>query len=212
MPIPRRFDRRPPERDQTRTNERIRVPEVRLIGDDGEQVGVVSRDDALKYAQERNLDLVEVAAEARPPVCRVLDYSKYKYEQEQKAKAARRHQKNITIREIKLRPKIAENDYETKKGHVTRFLKGQDKVKVTIMFRGRETTHPERGERLLMRLAEDVAELGAIEQRPTQDGRNMTMMLGPVKRQVEAEQPARAAEPAVERPEPVEAAPPASTG
>ena len=212
MPIPRRFDRRPPERDQTRINERIRVPEVRLIGENGEQVGVISRDDALRYAQERDLDLVEVAAEARPPVAKVLDYSKYKYEQEQKAKAARRHQKNITIREIKLRPKIAENDYETKKGHVTRFLKGQDKVKVTIMFRGRETTHPERGERLLMRLAEDVAELGAIEQRPTQDGRNMTMMLGPVKRQVEAEQPTPPPRPAVEQPAAVEAAPPASPG
>ena len=207
MPIPRRFDRRPPERDQTRINERIRVPEVRLIGEQGEQVGVVSRDDALRYAQERDLDLVEVAAEARPPVAKVLDYSKYKYEQEQKAKAARRHQKNITIREIKLRPKIAENDYETKKGHVTRFLKGQDKVKVTIMFRGRETTHPERGERLLMKLAEDVAELGAIEQRPTQDGRNMTMMLGPVKRQVEAEQPSASPQPPVEQPAVVEAAP-----
>jgi translation initiation factor IF-3 len=181
VPIPRRFDRRPPERDQTRVNERIRVPEVRLIAEDGKQVGVVSRDDALRYAQQRDLDLVEVAAEARPPVVRVLDYSKYKYEQEQKAKAARRHQRNINVREIKLRPKIAENDYATKRGHVERFLRGQDKVKVTIMFRGRETTHPERGERLLMRLAEDVGELATIEQRPTQDGRNMTMMLAPVK-------------------------------
>jgi translation initiation factor IF-3 len=181
VPIPRRFDRRPPERDQTRINERIRVPEVRLIGDDGQQVGVVKTDEALRYAQERDLDLVEVAPEARPPVVRVLDYSKYKYEQEQKAKAARRHQKQITIREIKLRPKIANNDYETKKGHVRRFLGSQDKVKITIMFRGRETTHPERGEQLLMRLAEDVADLGAIEQRPNLDGRNMTMVLGPVK-------------------------------
>ncbi|MFL5827035.1 MAG: translation initiation factor IF-3 [Thermoleophilaceae bacterium] len=157
------------------------MPEVRLIGDDGNQIGVVSRDDALKYARERDLDLVEVAADARPPVCRVLDYSKYKYEQEQKAKAARRHQKSITIREIKLRPKIAQNDYETKLGHVKRFLKGQDKVKVTIMFRGRETTHPERGEQLLMRLAEDVHELGTIEQRPNLDGRNMTMVLAPAR-------------------------------
>ena len=158
MPIPRRFDRRPPERDQTRINERIRVPEVRLIGEDGNQVGVLSRDDALNYARERDLDLVEVAAEARPPVCRVLDYSKYKYEQEQKAKQARKHQKQVTVREIKLRPKIAENDYQTKKGHVERFLRHQDRVKVTIMFRGREMAHPERGERLLMQLAEDVAE------------------------------------------------------
>jgi translation initiation factor IF-3 len=181
VPIPRRFDRRPPERDQTRINERIRVPEVRLIGDDGQQVGVVKTDEALRYAQQRDLDLVEVAPEARPPVVRVLDYSKYKYEQEQKAKAARRHQKQITIREIKLRPKIATADYETKKGHVRRFLGGQDKVKITIMFRGRETTHPERGEQLLMRLAEDVADLGTIEQRPNLDGRNMTMVLGPVK-------------------------------
>jgi translation initiation factor IF-3 len=187
VPIPRRFDRRPPERDQTRINERIRVPQVRLIGEDGNQVGVVDRDDALDYARERDLDLVEVAAEARPPVCRVLDYSKYKYEQEQKAKAARRHQKQINMREIKLRPKIATNDYETKKGHVERFLRGRDKVKITIMFRGRETTHPERGEQLLMRLAEDVAELGVIEQRPTQDGRNMTMLLGPTKAKGEDE-------------------------
>jgi translation initiation factor IF-3 len=171
------------------------VPEVRLIGDDGNQIGVVSRDEALKYAQERDLDLVEVAADARPPVCRVLDYSKYKYEQEQKAKAARRHQKQVTVREMKMRPKIATNDYETKKGHVLRFLKGQDRVKITIMFRGREMTHPERGEQLLMRLAEDVAEYGAIEQRPSQDGRNMTMVLAPTKAKGEEDAaPAEAAE------------------
>jgi translation initiation factor IF-3 len=181
VPIPRRFDRRPPERDQTRINERIRVPEVRLIGEDGNQVGVLSRDDALAYARERDLDLVEVAAEARPPVCRVLDYSKYKYEQEQKAKQARKHQKQVTVREIKLRPKIATNDYETKKAHVERFLKHQDRVKITIMFRGRETTHPERGERLLMQLAEDMSEFGTVEQRPNLDGRNMTMLLAPLK-------------------------------
>jgi translation initiation factor IF-3 len=190
VPIPRRFDRRPPERDTTRINERIRVPEVRLIGDDGQQVGVVSRDEALKYAQSRDLDLVEVAAEARPPVVRVLDYSKYKYEQEQKAKAARKHQKQVTVREIKLRPKIAENDYETKKGHVVRFLEHSDRVKVTIMFRGRETTHPERGEQLLMRLADDVAELGTVEQRPSLDGRNMTMLLSPTRTREEGEHPA----------------------
>ena len=185
MPIPRRFDRRPPERDETRINDRIRVREVRLIGDDGNQVGVVPTEEALRYAQERDLDLVEVAPDARPPVCRVLDYSKYKYEQEQKAKAARKHQKQVNVREIKLRPKIADNDYETKKNHVVRFLNGDDRVKVTIMFRGREQSHPERGERLLMRLAEDVADLGVIEQRPMQDGRNMTMLLGPVKKRVE---------------------------
>jgi len=181
VPIPRRFDRRPPERDPTRINERIRVPEVRLIGEDGGQVGVIPTEQALSYAQERDLDLVEVAAEARPPVCRVLDYSKYKYEQEQKQKAARKHQQQITIREIKFRPKIAQHDYDTKKGHVERFLRNQDKVKVTIMFRGREVTHPERGERLLAQLADELAELAVVEQHPQQDGRNMTMLLAPAK-------------------------------
>ena len=181
MPVPKRFDRRPPERDLTRINERIRVPEVRLIDENGQQQGIVSRDEALDYARQRDLDLVEVAPDARPPVTRVLDYSKYKYEQEQKQKAARKHQQNITVREIKFRPKIAEHDYDTKKGHVERFLKHRDKVKVTIMFRGREVTHPERGEMILNRLAEELGDLAVIEQRPTQDGRNMTMMLAPAK-------------------------------
>ena len=181
MPVPRRFDRRPPERDVTRINDRIRVPEVRLVGEDGKQIGVIKTADALAYAQERDLDLVEVAAEARPPVCRVLDYSKYKYEQEQKQKAARKHQQQINIREIKFRPKIAQNDYDTKKGHVRRFLIGKDKVKVTIMFRGREVTHPERGVALLTKLAEELVDVGTVEQSPLQDGRNMTMMLGPSK-------------------------------
>jgi translation initiation factor IF-3 len=181
VPVPRRFDRRPPERDPTRINERIRVPEVRLIGDDGSQIGVIKTDEALKIARERDLDLVEVAPEARPPVCRVLDYSKYKYEQEQKQKQARKHQQQITVREIKFRPKIAQHDYDTKKGHVERFLRHQDKVKVTIMFRGREVTHPERGEMILTRLADELAELAVVEQRPIQDGRNMTMMLAPAK-------------------------------
>jgi translation initiation factor IF-3 len=196
VPVPRRFDRRPPERDPTRINERIRVPEVRLIGDDGAQIGVVKTDEALSYAQERDLDLVEVAPEARPPVCRVLDYSKYKYEQEQKQKQARKHQQQITVREIKFRPKIAQHDYDTKKGHVERFLRHQDKVKVTIMFRGREVTHPERGEMILTRLADELAELAIVEQRPIQDGRNMTMMLAPAKTAaVEAEPPPKEAAP-----------------
>jgi translation initiation factor IF-3 len=181
VPVPRRFDRRPPERDLTRVNERIRVPEVRLIDDEGNQVGVLKTPDALRFAQERDLDLVEVAPEARPPVCRVLDYSKYKYEQAQKLKQARKHQQQIVIREIKFRPKIAQHDYDTKKGHVERFLRHKDKVKITIMFRGREVTHPERGTMILDRLAEELAELSIVEQRPTQDGRNMTMMLGPSK-------------------------------
>ncbi len=181
MPVPRKFDRRPPERDQTRINDRIRVPEVRLVGEDGKQIGVVKTAEALAYAQERDLDLVEVAPEARPPVARVLDYSKYKYEQAQKQKAARRHQQQITIREIKFRPKIAQKDYDTKKGHITRFLLGKDKVKVTIMFRGREVTHPERGTALLERLATELADLAVVEQSPVQDGRNMTMLLAPSK-------------------------------
>jgi translation initiation factor IF-3 len=179
--VPRRLDRRPPERDQTRVNERIRVPEVRVIDDEGNQVGVLKTPEALKLAQERDLDLVEVAPEARPPVCRVLDYSKYKYEQAQKLKQARKHQQQITVREIKFRPKIAQHDYDTKKHHVERFLLHKDKVKVTIMFRGREVTHPERGTAILDRLAVELAELGVVEQRPMQEGRNMTMMMAPSK-------------------------------
>ena len=151
------------------------------MGEDGKQIGVIETSEALAYAQERDLDLVEVAPEARPPVCRVLDYSKYKYEQAQKLKAARKHQQQITIREIKFRPKIAQNDYDTKKGHVSRFLKGKDKVKITIMFRGREVTHPERGTALLERLAGELSDIAVVEQTPVQDGRNMTMMLAPSK-------------------------------
>ncbi len=181
MPVPRRFDRQPPERDQTRINERIRVSEVRLVDEDGSQIGVVKTDEALRMATERDLDLVEVAPESRPPVARLLDYSKYKYEQEQKAKAARKHQQQVNVREIKLRPKIADHDYETKKGHVMRFLRHGDKVKITIMFRGREQAHPERGRALLDRLYEDIEELATIESAPQQEGRNMHMMLGPTR-------------------------------
>ena len=178
---PRRGYDRPPEEPRTRINEAIRVPQVRLIGADGEQTGVKDRDDALEFAWNQNLDLVEVAADARPPVCRVMDYSKYKYEQEQKAKLARKHQNVIVIKEIKLRPKVGVHDYETKKGHVVRFLKNHDKVKVTIMFRGREMTHPEKGRELLLRLAADLKEIAVIESEPLQDGRNMVMMLAPSK-------------------------------
>ena len=181
MPVPRRFDRRPPERDTTRVNDRIRVPEVRVIDENGNQIGVMRTEDALRYAQQRDLDLVEVAAQARPPVCRVLDYSKYKYEQAQKKKAARKHQTQVVVREIKFRPKIADHDYATKKGHVERFLKGKDKVKVTIMFRGREVTHPEKGRDVLERLVEDLGDLAQVDQRPNLEGRNMTMMLSPSK-------------------------------
>ena len=157
------------------------MPEVRLIDENGEQVGIVSTPDALERARERDLDLVEVAPNSKPPVTRILDYSKYKYEQEQKAKAARKHQHQVNVREIKLRPKIAQHDYETKRGHVERFLKQQDKVKVTIMFRGREQSHPERGRMLLDRLLQDVSEIGVMEQAPLQEGRNMTMLLAPTR-------------------------------
>jgi translation initiation factor IF-3 len=170
-----------PAEPRTRVNETIRVPQVRLIDDDGSQIGVKARDEALEYAWAKNLDLVEVAPDANPPVCRVMDYGKYRYDQEQKQKLARKHQSTITIKEIKLRPKIDPHDYATKKGHVVRFLRQRDKVKVTIMFRGREMSHPERGRTLLERLAEDVSELGVIESAPIQDGRNMVMLLAPVR-------------------------------
>jgi translation initiation factor IF-3 len=166
---------------QDRINDAIRAPRVRLIDEDGAQLGIKPSDEALEYAYSKGLDLVEVAAQADPPVTRVMDYGKYKYEQEQKAKLARKHQLQIHVKEIKLRPKIGIHDYNTKKGHVERFLKQRAKVKVTIMFRGREQQHPDRGRDLLMRLAEDVKELGLIESPPLLDGRNMVMVLGPTK-------------------------------
>ncbi|MDX6622383.1 MAG: translation initiation factor [Solirubrobacterales bacterium] len=154
---------------------------MRLIGADGEQLGIVDTPEALKRAQDADLDLVEVAPNSKPPVTRLLDYSKYKYEQEQKQKQARKHQQQVNIREIKLRPKIATHDYETKKGHVERFLKHHDKVKVTIMFRGREQAHPERGRDLLQKLFEDLGGIAVIESAPLQEGRNMSMLLAPSK-------------------------------
>jgi len=176
---------RPTPRDTTRINDAIRVSRVRLIDDDGSQLGIKTTDEAREYAYGKNLDLVEVAAQADPPVAKGMDYGmdygKYKYEQEQKAKQARKHQMQIQVKEIKLRPKIGIHDYNTKKGHVERFLNQRAKVKVTIMFRGREQTHPERGRDLLLRLADDVKEIGQIESQPLQDGRNMVMLLGPTK-------------------------------
>jgi len=174
-------DRTRPVVQQDRINEQIRVPRVRLVGEDGEQIGIKDTKEALEYAYSKNLDLVEVAKDADPPVARVMDYGKWRYEQEQRAKQARKHQSTINIKEIKLRPKIGDHDYETKKGHVVRFLNQRAKVKVTIMFRGRENLHPERGRMLLDRLAEDVKELGLVEQQPTIDGRNKVMVLGPTK-------------------------------
>lgn len=142
--------------------------------------------DALRLAQEADLDLVEIAPMARPPVCKLMDYGKFKYENAQKAREARRNQTNVIIKEMKLRPKIDAHDYETKKGHVVRFLKAGDKVKITIMFRGREQHRPELGFRLLQKLSEDVAELGFVESSPKQDGRNMIMVLGPHKKKADA--------------------------
>jgi translation initiation factor IF-3 len=180
---PRRRPSGPPERSvpQERINEAIRAPRVRLIDSDGEQIGIKQTSEALEYAFSKNLDLVEVAAQADPPVARVMDYGKYRYEQEQKAKLARKHQVSINVKEIKFRPKIGIHDYNTKKGHVERFLNQRAKVKVTIMFRGRENAHPERGRDLLLRLAEDVKEIGQVESPPLLDGRNMVMLLGPTK-------------------------------
>jgi translation initiation factor IF-3 len=200
-PRSRRSTFEPPRRPepQTRINDAIRVPRVRLIDENGEQLGIKSTDDAREYAYSRNLDLVEVAAQADPPVARVMDYGKYRYELEQKAKLARKHQTQINVKEIKLRPKIGQHDYETKRGHVQRFLNQRAKVKVTIMFRGREREHPDRGRDLLMRLAEDVKDIGMIETQPLLEGRNMTMVLGPtknagVKRDAEAENTLRSDE------------------
>jgi translation initiation factor IF-3 len=171
---------------ELRINDRIRVPEVRLVGPNGETVGIVPTDQALKLAQEADLDLVEIAPQGRPPVCKLMDYGKFKYENAQKARETRRNQTNVVIKEMKLRPKIDQHDYETKKGHVVRFLRQGDKVKITIMFRGREQHRPELGFRLLQRLAEEVTDLGFVESSPKQDGRNMTMVLGPHKKKAEA--------------------------
>jgi translation initiation factor IF-3 len=177
----RRFDQERPVVQHARINGEIRAPRVRLIDEDGSQLGIKTTPEAVRYAQDKDLDLVEVAAQADPPVARVMDYGKYRYEQEQKAKLARKHQVSVNVKEIKFRPKIGIHDYNTKKGHVQRFLNQRAKVKVTIMFRGRETTHPERGRDLLLRLAEDVKEIGQVESPPLLDGRNMVMVLGPTK-------------------------------
>ena len=195
-----RFEPVRPVVRQERINDQIRVPRVRLIDEDGTQLGIKTSDEAREYAYAKGLDLVEVAAQSDPPVTRVMDFGKWKYEQEQKAKLARKHQTNVQIKEIKFRPKIGVHDYETKKGHVQRFLNQRAKVKVTIMFRGREQQHPERGRTLLMRLAEDLKEIGVIESPPLQDGRNMVMVLGPTKNagvkktDAEAEEPQRSEE------------------
>jgi len=164
---------------EPRVNEQIRAREVRLVGPEGEQVGIVPLERALQLAGDVDLDLVEVAPMARPPVCKLMDFGKFKYESDIKAREARRNQQQTVIKAMKLRPNIDPHDYETKKGHVVRFLRAGDKVKVTIMFRGREQSRPELGYRLLRRLEEEVAELGVVESAPKQDGRNMIMVIAP---------------------------------
>jgi translation initiation factor IF-3 len=167
--------------EEPRINGQIRARSVRLISESGEQLGIKHVRDAMDYAEKRDLDLVEVAPNSDPPVVRIMDYGKYKYQKEQARKAARKKQVNINVREIKLRPKIGDHDFNTKRGHVERFLRHGDKVKVTIMFRGREVQHPELGEKLLRRLAEDLSDLGRIESQPNLDGRNMVMVMSPKK-------------------------------
>ena len=171
MPVPRRFDRQPPERDTTRINERIRVPEVRLIDETGQQIGIMRTNDALRYAQERDLDLVEVAPMAKPPVCKLMDFGKFKYEAAQQAKESRRKSSAVAIKEMKYRPKIGTGDFETKTRQVEKFLGQGHKVKVTIMFRGREVQHPELGQRILERVADSVHHFGRVEVMPKLDGR-----------------------------------------
>ncbi|MGO1507202.1 MAG: translation initiation factor IF-3 [Microbacteriaceae bacterium] len=169
-----------------RTNERIRVPEVRLVGPAGEQIGVVAVQVALRLAQEADLDLVEVAPNSKPPVVKIMDYGKFKYEAAQKAKEARRNQANTILKEVRFRLKIEAHDYTTKLKRAEGFLKAGDKVKAMILFRGREQSRPEQGVRLLRKFAEDVADLGVVESNPTIDGRNMVMVVAPLKNKSEA--------------------------
>jgi translation initiation factor IF-3 len=191
---------------ELRINDRIRVPRVRVVDADGTQVGIMATPDAMKLAEEQDLDLVEVAAQADPPVARIMDYGKYKYEQAVRQREARKKQSHVVVKEMKMRPKIDRHDYETKKGHVVRFLKQGAKVKVTIMFRGREMIHPEIGRQLLERLSEDVADIAKIETSPKLDGRNMTMVLAPLKEAVQQKPAAQAPKPRPRR-EQQEAAP-----
>ena len=195
-----------------RTNDRIRVPEVRLVGPNGEQVGVVRIEDALRLAQEAELDLVEVAPNSKPPVVKIMDFGKFKYEAAQKAKEARRNQANTILKEVRFRLKIDKHDYETKRKRAEGFLQAGDKVKAMILFRGREQSRPEQGVRLLQRFAEDVAEYGTVESTPTIDGRNMVMVIGPHKNKADAKAEANAKRAANRARRPQDEAPQSSTG
>lgn len=194
-----------------RTNDRIRVPEVRLVGPGGEQVGVVAIDVALRLAQEADLDLVEVAPNSKPPVAKIMDYGKFKYEEAQKAKEARRNQANTILKEVRFRLKIDKHDYETKRKRAEGFLLAGDKVKAMILFRGREQSRPEQGVRLLQRFAEDVAEFGSVESTPMIDGRNMVMVIGPHKTKATAKAEAEARKAANKTPRPAVTKNPAAT-
>lgn len=165
---------------ESRINGEIRAPKVRLIGVDGSQLGIYGNADAQRIAEDQNLDLVEIAPNAEPPVCRIMDYGKFKYDQAVKAKKARKKQTKIEVKEMKFRPKIDVGDYETKKGHVLRFLNKGNKVKITIMFRGREMAHPEQGLSILERLADDLKDLAVVESQPKMEGRNMHMLVAPL--------------------------------
>jgi translation initiation factor IF-3 len=193
LPVEYHINHRSFNISEPRINERIRVPEVRLVGPAGEQVGIVRIDDALRLAAESDLDLVEVAPQAKPPVCKLMDFGKYKYEAAVKAREARKNQTNTVLKEIRFRLKIDTHDYETKRGHALRFLGAGDKVKAMIQFRGREQQRPEMGIRLLQRFADDVAEVGVVESSPRIDGRNMVMVVGPLKNKAEAKAEARRA-------------------
>ena len=184
--------------EEARINDRIRAREVRLIANDGEQLGVVPLPQALATAREADLDLVEVAANANPPVCRIMDYRRWQYEQQQRRKESRKKATQVVIKEMKFRPKIDGHDYTTKMKHVQRFLGEGNKVKLTIMFRGREMAHPELGLRILNKIAEDVAEIAIVESSPRQDGRNMTMVLHPTKKPKVTSKKSDGAEPAPE--------------
>ncbi|PYR93999.1 MAG: translation initiation factor IF-3 [Acidobacteria bacterium] len=171
------FDRSPRRDDRTRVNERIRVREVRVIDENGEQLGIMPPPQALAIARQKGLDLVEIAATATPPVCRIMDFGRYQYQEQKRARSAKKHQKIIEVKEIKFRPKVDEHDYQFKKKHIERFLSDGDKVKATIFFRGREMAHPEIGRRILERLIEELSEVAVAETAPRQEGNQMHTIL-----------------------------------
>ncbi len=160
-------------------NENIKAKEVRLIDTDGTQLGVLKKDEALEIAQKKNLDLVNVAPTAKPPVCRIMDYGKYQYEKSKREKEARKKQKTVSVKEVKVRPNIEEHDFQVKIKNGRKFLEQGDKVKVTVMFRGREVTHPENGKELCDKLAEELEDCATIEKKPKLEGKNMIMILSP---------------------------------